>query len=86
MNAFADVLAMARKGTPSPAKSANPPDSIITYLRNLRELLTVRRAAKILGRHPETLYIWISAGLPAHKAGRTWRIDPIRLAAWLETK
>ena len=68
-------------------QTPRPPESIIVFLRNLRRLLTVGDVAKILSRHPETVYGWIAAGgLPASKQGRTWRIDPIRLAAWLEAK
>lgn len=67
-------------------QAARPPDSIIMFLRGLRRMLTVKEAARILGRHRETVYEWIAAGLPATKQGRTWRIDPIRLAAWLESK
>jgi excisionase family DNA binding protein len=60
------------------------PASISSYLRSLRRELTVKETARILARHPETVRIMISAaGLPAVKRGRTWRIDPIRLADWL---
>jgi excisionase family DNA binding protein len=62
----------------------NPPESIISHLKTLRAYLTVEQTAKILGRHRETVYVWIASGLPAWKQKRTWRIDPIRLAAWLE--
>jgi excisionase family DNA binding protein len=61
------------------------PVSIPAYLRGLRELLTVKMAAKILARHPETIYRLIDhEGLPAEKHGRRWKIDPILLANWLE--
>ena len=61
-----------------------PPESVIAYLRSLRRTVTVKEAAKIIARHPETFYRLIATGLPAAKSGRTWRIDPIRLADWLE--
>ena len=47
-------------------------------------MLTVKEEARIMGQHPETVYLQIAAGLPATKFGRTWRIDPILLADWLE--
>lgn len=63
------------------------PASISSYLRSLRRELTVKETARILARHPETVRIMIAtAGLPAVKRGRTWRIDPIRLADWLDAK
>jgi excisionase family DNA binding protein len=62
-----------------------PPNSIIEYLRNQRELWTIKRAARALAHHPETVYTLIkNNGLPATKDGRRWKIDPIRLADWLE--
>lgn len=60
------------------------PESIIAYLRSLRRYLEAKEAAKLIGCHRESFYILISNGLPAEKRGRRWRIDPIRLAAWLE--
>jgi excisionase family DNA binding protein len=61
------------------------PESIIGYLRGLRRMLTVKEAAKVLVRHRETVYLLIEKnGLPASKHGRSWRIDPILLAEWLE--
>jgi excisionase family DNA binding protein len=66
------------------APVARPPESIIAYLRGLRRMLTPKETAKILARHPETIYRMIAAGLPAAKHGRSWRIDPICLATWLE--
>jgi excisionase family DNA binding protein len=67
-------------------QGAGPPDSIPAYLRSLHVYLTPKAVAKILGHHRETIYGWISAGLPARKQGRSWRIDSLRLAIWLERK
>jgi len=68
-------------------KEFGQPESISAYLRGLRRELTVKETSKILARHPETVRIMIAtAGLPAVKRGKSWRIDPIRLADWLDAK
>ena len=68
-------------------QGARPADSISAYLRGLRRLLSTREVAAILGRHQETILFWIGTkNLPATKQGRTWRIDPVRLAAWIEAQ
>jgi len=68
------------------AQELDPPASIGAYLRSLRRELTVRDTSKILARHPETVRIMIATeGLPATKRGGSWRIDPIRLADWLDS-
>lgn len=68
-------------------QGARPADSISAYLRGLRRLLSTREVAAILGRHQETVLFWIAnKNLPAIKHGRTWRIDPVRLAAWIEAQ
>jgi len=75
------------KVQPLKIQSFNQPASISAYLRGLRRELTVKETAKILARHPETVRIMIATmGLPAVKRGGTWRIDPIRLADWLDAK
>lgn len=48
-------------------------------------LLTVQQVAHQLGIHPATAYRLAKSGdLPAAKIGGSIRIDPRRLAAWLE--
>lgn len=64
----------------------SPPQSIPSYLRSLRRMLTPCETAKILGRHRETIYLLIAAGMPAKKQGGSWRIDPILLADWIEAQ
>jgi len=69
------------------AQELDPPTSIGAYLRSLRRELTIKDTARILARHPETVRIMVSTlGLPATKRGGSWRVDPIRLADWLEAK
>lgn len=68
-------------------KDPGQPESIAAYLRSLRHELTIKDTARILARHPETVRMMIvTAGLPAVKRGKSWRIDPIRLADWLDAK
>lgn len=68
-------------------KDPGQPESIVAYLRSLRRELTIKDTARILARHPETVRMMIvTSGLPAVKRGKSWRIDPIRLADWLEGK
>lgn len=68
-------------------KDSGQPESIVAYLRSLRRELTIKDTARILARHPETVRTMITTvGLPATKRGGSWRIDPIRLANWLEGK
>jgi excisionase family DNA binding protein len=50
-------------------------------------LLTVGQVALQLGIHPATAYRLVQSGdLPAAKIGGSIRIDPRRLAAWLEER
>lgn len=68
-------------------KDSGQPESIVAYLRGLRRELSIKDTARILARHPETVRMMIlTAGLPAVKRGKSWRIDPIRLADWLDAK
>jgi len=72
---------------PHIVKDSAQPESIVAYLRSLRRELTIKETARILARHPETVRTMITTvGLPAVKRGGSWRIDPIRLASWLEAK
>ena len=80
MSAQAELQKLKLQGT-------RPADSITAHLRGLRRLLSTREVAVMLGRHQETVLLWIATkNLPARKHGRTWRIDPVLLAAWLEAQ
>lgn len=82
----------ARLYTPTKSSGArtsvlSPPDSVLASLRLQRAYLSVSQVSRLLGRHRETVYILISAdGLPAVKDKRRWKVDPIRLADWLEMR
>ena len=67
--------------------NARPAEGICAYLRGLRRLLTVAEVAEILRRHQETVYKLIGRkNLPASKHQHGWRIDPARLADWIEAQ
>ncbi len=58
-------------------------DNVLDYLERLNLYLTVKEAAKILRKHPETIYRHTKEdGLPAIKDGRRWKIDSSALADW----
>jgi excisionase family DNA binding protein len=48
--------------------------------------MNVPEAAAYLGIAAYTVYDWIHwRGLPAHRLGRPWRIDPDEVAPWIES-
>ncbi|MEQ8820772.1 MAG: helix-turn-helix domain-containing protein [Sumerlaeia bacterium] len=48
--------------------------------------LTVPEAAAHLGIATDTVYAWIhQRGLPAHRVGRLWRLDPDEIDAWVKS-
>lgn len=58
-------------------------DNVLDYLERLNCFLTVKEAARILRKHPETIYRHIDDDeLPAVKDGRRWKIDSRELADW----
>ncbi len=60
---------------------------IIAKLRRMPALLTVREAAKVTHKHPETIYKMIHDNrIPAFLDGARWKIDPSRIAEWLELR
>jgi excisionase family DNA binding protein len=58
-------------------------DNVLDYLQRLHRYLAVSEVAKLLRKHPETIYRHIKEdGLPAIKDGRRWKIDSAALADW----
>lgn len=71
----------------APEKKITPPlaDDLPAYLRTLRRLLNTSEVADILGIHVETVYALINDKiLPAKKYGSHWRIQPSKLADFIE--
>lgn len=56
-------------------------------MENTRAYLTVPQVAELLGLHPESVRKMARSGnLPAFKAGRGWRFDPVALNAWRQNQ
>lgn len=52
---------------------------------NMEILISVKKAASVLGVHPNTVRTMAKQGiLPAKKFGRQWRIHRERFEKWLE--
>jgi excisionase family DNA binding protein len=52
---------------------------------NMEILISVNKAASVLGVHPNTVRTMAKQGiLPAKKFGRQWRIHRERFEKWLE--
>ena len=47
------------------------------------EKITLREAAKLLGKQPRTMYDWLDRGLPAVKVGGTWMTTREAIEGWL---
>lgn len=47
--------------------------------------MTVEECADALRIDRKTMFQALQAGLPARKVGRSWRIDPDAVKAWLAT-
>ena len=47
------------------------------------EKITLREAAKLLGKQPRTMYDWLDRGLPAVKIGVTWMTTRPAIEKWL---
>lgn len=47
--------------------------------------MTVEECADALRIDRKTIFQALQAGLPARKVGRSWRIDPDAVRAWLAT-
>ena len=47
------------------------------------EKITLREAAKLLGKQPRTMYDWLDRGLPAVKIGGTWMTTRPAIEDWL---
>jgi|TARA_R110000744_G_scaffold11661_1_gene35323 excisionase family DNA binding protein len=47
------------------------------------EKITLREAAKLLGKQPRTMYDWLDRGLPAVKIGGTWMTTRPAIEKWL---
>ena len=77
-------LYISTKSPGSRTSGIRPPDSVLGSLRLQRAYLSASQVGRILGKHRETVYIFISIdGLPAIKDGRRWKVGPIQLADWL---
>jgi excisionase family DNA binding protein len=78
-------------GTPSvqwgwPVSKDNP-ENLISQLRSLHRFLTAKEVAKLLNCHTETIYKKIKhQGLPTTRDVGRWKIDPHRLADWIEKR
>jgi excisionase family DNA binding protein len=46
------------------------------------ELLTIKEVAEILKVRPATVKRLIKSGLPAHRVGRSWRVERTALEEW----
>ncbi|WP_291446232.1 helix-turn-helix domain-containing protein [Desulfovibrio sp.] len=47
--------------------------------------MTVEECAEALRIDRKTIFLALQDGLPARKVGRSWRIDPDAVKAWLAT-
>ena len=48
--------------------------------------LSVAEVAERLGIKGDTVYTWIQTrGLPGHRLGRIWRLDPEEVDLWIRT-
>tara|TARA_R100000963_G_C4639865_1_gene103555 strand:+ start:1142 stop:1330 length:189 start_codon:yes stop_codon:yes gene_type:complete len=47
------------------------------------EKITLKEAAKLLGKQPRTMYDWLDRGLPAVKVGGTWMTTREAIEGWL---
>ena len=69
------------------ARNQHPNHNLISYLRGLNRFLTAPETAKLLHCHLETLYLKIkNEGFPATRDVGRWKIDPHRLADWIEKR
>jgi excisionase family DNA binding protein len=59
---------------------------LIAHLRTLRKCLTPKEMAVLLHKHPETIYKMIKKGFPAFRDGRRLKLDPCKVADWLEKR
>lgn len=51
----------------------------------MRQLLSVREVAEMVGVTVQTVYMWVQCGdLPSMRAGKLIRIDRDELDAWLK--
>lgn len=64
----------------------SPSDNLASRLRCLHRLLTTAEVAHILNKHPETIYRMIRNGFPATRDGNRWKIDPCKVADWIEQR
>lgn len=68
-------------------RSNVPNEDLVAYLRRQRRLLTTNEVARILGKHRETIYRMIHARqLPVVLDGARWKIDPAKLADWVDKR
>jgi excisionase family DNA binding protein len=75
------------KVQPSKLTAVSSPKHIVAWLREQNGYWSVAQVARLLKKHPETVYGLISEDdLPAVKDRRRWKIDPKRLADWLEAR
>jgi excisionase family DNA binding protein len=60
---------------------------VVTKLRAMKGLLSVRQISEMLGYHKMTLYSWVAAGkIPHLRIEGTIRFDPNKLAVWLQER
>ncbi len=68
-------------------KRCTPAIDMIALLRNTQRLLTPSEAANVLNKHVETIYRDLrKRRIPAVLDGWRWKIDPRKLADWLEER
>jgi len=69
------------------SKAGKQEHDLAAKLRRMPGLLTPREAARLMHKHPETLYRMIaSKRIAAIRDGSRWKIDPNEVAKWIEQR
>jgi excisionase family DNA binding protein len=62
-------------------------NDLIAKLRRMTSVLTPNETSRVLHKHVETIYRMIAdRRLPAVLDGSRWKIDPSKLADWIEQR
>ena len=65
----------------------NKNSTVVSTLRSLERLLTLKEAGAYAGFDGETVRDWVKAGkIGAFKVGQEWRIEPKELADFLSAR